>query len=88
MPIVWVVSVGTTEMNFPRKRDAVVWLRQRSSDVRTRPAVIKECKGAYTFYGPGRDERVLRASVSRVSLPSISTRRRAQTGDPTLGFDA
>jgi hypothetical protein len=88
VPIVWVVRVGTTEMNVPRKRDAVVWLRQRSHDTRQRPTMVRECRGAYTFYGPGRDEHVMRASVTRVHLPTIRTRRRALASGPALRFDA
>ena len=79
---VWVVRVATTEKNFPQKREAIAWLRTLAADTRIRPMVRRDAAGAYTFYGPGRGEVVMKAEVARVSLPSI--RRRPHPADRSL----
>lgn len=72
MPSTWCVSLpADVEKNFPRKRDALAWLRKRTNDERIRPIVVRHCRGAYTFYGPGKDERVLRANIDRLSFSSL-----------------
>lgn len=76
MTTVWCVTLPDTEKNFRRKVDAVTWLRQRLSDERIRPVVVRHCRGAYTFYGPGRDERVLRAAIDHLGFASLGRRRR------------
>ena len=76
MPSVWCVSVADREKNFPRKRDAIGWLRALCADTRIRPVVQRHCAGAYTFWGPGRESIVLRASVDQLGFPTF--RRRAR----------
>jgi hypothetical protein len=76
MPAVWCVHVADREKNFPRKRDAVSWLRALCLDTRIRPVIQRHCRGCYTFYGPGRDEIVMRANIDNLGFPSF--RRRAR----------
>lgn len=76
MQSVWCVTFATTEKNFSRKRDAVAWLRARAADVRIRPVMVRHCAGCYTYYGPGREEIVLRASIDHLGFASVRPRRR------------
>jgi len=76
MSSVWCVTFATTEKNFARKRDALEYLRRRSLDERIRPVVVRRCAGAYTYYGPGREEIVLRANIDHLGFTSIRPRRR------------
>lgn len=70
MAIVWVVSVGDTERNFPRKRDAVAWLVRLTHDTRPTPPVHRETMCRYRYYGPGDDLRfVANAVIDKVSFP-------------------
>jgi hypothetical protein len=75
MHSVWCVRFGDTEKNFARKVDAVSFLRQRTNDQRIRPVVVRHCRGAYTFYGPGRDALVLKASIDQLGFASVRRRR-------------
>jgi len=76
MESVWLVTVATREKNFHRKGDAVSWLRTLTNDVRMRPTVVKRCRGAYTFYGPGRETIVMRANIDNLGFFSLRSRRR------------
>jgi len=69
--IVWVVTVGDTERNFPRKRDAVAWLVRLTHDDRPVPAVHREHPWLYAYYG-GRGDLlfVTRAWIHRLGFPS------------------
>ena len=76
MTTVWVVTLpADVERNFTRKSAAVRWLRRLTSDERIRPVVVRRCAGAYTFYGPGKDQRVLCAPIDRCSFSSLKLRR-------------
>ena len=68
---IWCVSVADTDRNYRRKRDAIVALRAQCQDVRIRPTIVRHCRGCYTFYGPGRDEIVLRARINKLQFPSF-----------------
>jgi len=70
------VTVADREKNFPRKADAVKWLRGLCNDTRIRPVVIRRCRGAYAFYGPGRDKIVLRANIDHLGFATFRSRRR------------
>ena len=76
MQSVWCVTVADREKNFPRKDAAVSWLRAMTNDERIRPVVVRRCRGAYTFYGPGRDQLVLRANIDNLGFFSLRVRRR------------
>lgn len=71
MKHVWCVTLPGTERNLPTKRDAIRWLRARTSDERIRPVVVRHCRGSYTFYGPGRGEYVLRANIDHLGFASV-----------------
>jgi hypothetical protein len=75
MLAVWCVTMPDTERNFQRKRDAVAYLRQLTSDERIRPVIVRRCKGAYTFYGPGREVTVLRANIDNIGFASLRQRK-------------
>jgi hypothetical protein len=75
MDSIWCVTVCDREKNFTRKRFAVAWLRALTSDSRIRPVIVRRCKGAYTFYGPGRDERVLKANIDNLGFASVRVRK-------------
>lgn len=74
MQSVWCVGVQDSEKNFPKKRDAVAWLRKRTADTRIRPIVRRRCRGAYTFYGPGDGDVVLTASIDNLGFYSVRNR--------------
>ena len=76
MESIWCVTVADREKNFRRKGDAVTWLRAQTNDQRIRPIVKRHCRGAYTFYGPGRDDLVLRANIDNLGFFSLRVRRR------------
>ncbi len=76
MVSVWCVTFATTLKNFQTKRDAVTYLRLRTNDTPMRPTVIRQGKGAYTFYGPGRGQLVLRANIDHLCFASLARRRR------------
>lgn len=76
MTTVWCVTLPDTEKNFPRKVDAVAFLRRCTNDERIRPVVVRHCRGSYTFYGPGRDAVVLRAHIDHLGFASLGRRRR------------
>jgi hypothetical protein len=68
--IVWVVSVGDTERNFPRRRDAVAWLVRLTHDTRPTPRVHRETSWRYRYYGPGDDLRfVAIAVIDKLAFP-------------------
>ena len=68
--IVWVVSVGDTERNFPRRRDALAWLVRLTHDTRPVPRVHRETTFRYRYYGPGDDLRfVAMAVIDKLMFP-------------------
>lgn len=71
MEVVWRVAVGDREKNFLRKVEAIRWLCRLTHDSRVRPVVVRHHRGAYTFYGPGRDDRVVRADIDRLGFAHV-----------------
>ena len=68
--VVWVVSVGDTERNFPRRRDALAWLIRLTHDTRPTPRVHRETAYRYRYYGPGDDLRfVAMAVIDKLMFP-------------------
>lgn len=67
---VWLVSVGDQERNFPRKRDAVAWLRRLTHDERPRPSLVKQDRFRTWYYGPGNLAFVTRAAIDLLGFPS------------------
>lgn len=60
---VWCVEVGDRVKNFPRKVDAIAWLRGLVGDDSIRSIVCRRGRGSYVFYGPGREEHVCKATI-------------------------
>lgn len=70
----WCVRFGDTEKNFPTKARAIAFLRERTKDTRIKPIIERHGRGAYTYYGPGRDAHVVKAEINRVSFASVRAR--------------
>jgi hypothetical protein len=85
--IVWVVSVGDTERNFARRRDALAWLVRLTHDTRPNPRVHRETAFRYRYYGPGDDLRFVAVAAidklmfppRRFYVPKLRKRRREES---------
>lgn len=68
---VWLVTVGDTEKNFRRLRDAVAWLVRLTHDERPLPTVHREHAHRYVYYGSGDLDFVIRAGIDRLGFPPL-----------------
>lgn len=70
----WCVRFADREKNFRRKAHAIAFCRRQTGDTRIKSVIRKRGRGAYTYYGPGKDEVVFKADIDRLSFAAVRAR--------------